>query len=147
MIRGTLQVKLENTVEFNKRMIVGTAGQEREASFQTLLLELLASNQRKMQTIKELASVMCELIFFKNRGLSEESTRDSLMHMNLQTLPSGTTVFEVGDEGNLFYYILEGKVEVRIPDSQHKEEYTHICQQIFLFEEKSKEETARLELL
>lgn len=40
--------------------------------------------------------------------------------MEIKTQKNGETVFEIGSEGDLFYFILEGAVEIRIPDFDKK---------------------------
>lgn len=40
--------------------------------------------------------------------------------MKIQRMPSNSEVFEIGSLGDLFYFIIEGVVEVRIPDFENK---------------------------
>ena len=50
--------------------------------------------------------------------------------MELLELEQGSTVFRYGTEGDLFYLILKGAVEVMIPDPNQKSGFQSIVSQI-----------------
>jgi len=39
-----------------------------------------------------------------------------LLHMDIFSAEADSTIFEIGSQGDLFYFIIEGIVEIRIPD-------------------------------
>jgi CRP-like cAMP-binding protein len=43
--------------------------------------------------------------------------------MSLRRFQAQEVVFEIGSEGDLFYFILDGAVEIRIPDQERKNDY------------------------
>ena len=54
--------------------------------------------------------------FFIERGMRDGQVFDMLQAMELQVGEPGHIVFEYGSTGDLFYMILDGEVEVLIPD-------------------------------
>ena len=50
--------------------------------------------------------------------------------MKIQQMPAQSEVFEIGSLGDLFYFIIEGVVEIRIPDFENKQQYSLICNTI-----------------
>ena len=50
--------------------------------------------------------------FFKERGLEGTTLFDVISCMEFMTIKKDNFVFEFGDQGDLFYLLLEGKVEV-----------------------------------
>ena len=50
--------------------------------------------------------------FFKERGLEGATLFDVISCMEFMTIKKDNFVFEFGDQGDLFYLLLEGKVEV-----------------------------------
>jgi CRP-like cAMP-binding protein len=48
---------------------------------------------------------------------------DVLYHMDIVKYAADDIVFEIGSEGDLFYFIIEGSVEILIPDSENIEEF------------------------
>ena len=51
--------------------------------------------------------------------------------MNLKRFQAQEVVFEIGSEGDLFYFILDGAVEIRIPDQERKNDYQICLNSIF----------------
>lgn len=54
--------------------------------------------------------------FFKSRDMKGALLNDILLHMDLLEMESREEVITIGEQGDLFYFILDGSVEVRIPD-------------------------------
>ena len=50
--------------------------------------------------------------FFKERGLEGATLFDVISCMEFMTIKKDNLLFEFGDQGDLFYLLLEGKVEV-----------------------------------
>ena len=50
--------------------------------------------------------------FFKERGLEGTTLFDVISCMEFMTIKKDNLLFEFGDQGDLFYLLLEGKVEV-----------------------------------
>lgn len=58
-----------------------------------------------------------QIEFFKERGIEGAALFDVVSCMEFMTINKDNFVFEFGDQGDLFYLLLEGKVEVQIPDN------------------------------
>jgi hypothetical protein len=50
--------------------------------------------------------------FFKEKNLSEEETGDISRYLLLEKLDAFEKVIEIQEEGDKFYYILQGEVSV-----------------------------------
>lgn len=48
---------------------------------------------------------------------------DVLFHMDIVKYATDDIVFEIGSEGELFYFIIEGSVEILLPDPENIEEF------------------------
>ena len=51
----------------------------------------------------------------RNEGLEKKTLESMLCMMRFQAFEAGEKVFDCGDEGNLFYVIMEGEVLVKVP--------------------------------
>jgi CRP-like cAMP-binding protein len=58
--------------------------------------------------------------FFQQRNMQTQVIEELLNVMKLKRMPEKAEVFEIGSLGDLFYFIIEGVVEVRIPDFENK---------------------------
>ena len=56
--------------------------------------------------------------FFRDRGMNDNALLEVVNCMNLRTIPAETFVFEYGSLGEEFFLILEGSVEIQIPDKE-----------------------------
>lgn len=57
-----------------------------------------------------------EIHFFKDRGITGTMLNDIVGLMSYKKMLKGEYVFEFGDVGDKFYLILDGSVEIQIPD-------------------------------
>ena len=51
---------------------------------------------------------------------------DALLNMDILKMEAGKEVMTIGSQGDLFYFILEGTVEVRLPDQTNKHTYEDV---------------------
>jgi CRP-like cAMP-binding protein len=56
--------------------------------------------------------------FFKERGIQGQTLLDLVACMSFKTVKKDVYVVEYGDVGDEFYLILDGAVEVQIPDKR-----------------------------
>ena len=68
--------------------------------------------------------------FFRQNKLKDLALVDTVTRMELLELRQGERVFEYGTEGDLFYLVLKGAVEVRIPDPNQKAGFQSTVSQI-----------------
>lgn len=50
--------------------------------------------------------------------------------MKIVEMPALQDVFEIGSLGDLFYFVIEGVVEIRIPDYENQQQYSLTCNTI-----------------
>lgn len=62
------------------------------------------------------------LPFFKDRNLNEGAIVDTLSMMTYKEVPQNEFVFEYGSYGDEFYVILEGQVEILVPDKANNKQ-------------------------
>jgi hypothetical protein len=55
--------------------------------------------------------------------------------MGLVTIDANKLVFEIDSFGDNFYFIIDGEVEVRIPDFENIREYKKVCNKISYLED------------
>ena len=51
----------------------------------------------------------------RNEGLEKRSLESLFRFMRFKSFKAGEKVFDCGDEGNLFYVIMEGEVLIKVP--------------------------------
>ena len=51
----------------------------------------------------------------RDEGLEKKTLENLLRMMRLKAFEAGEKVFDCGDEGNLFYVIMEGEVLIKVP--------------------------------
>ena len=91
-----------------------------------LMTEILSlpKERRKPKDLAFLASFCCQKIdFFKQLTLNEKTMLQVVNCMTNQHMAAGETVMEFGDIGINFYLILQGEVEIMIPDPDHKKTF------------------------
>ena len=72
--------------------------------------------ERKPDELAQMAKIVKEMPYFKERGMDDHSLLEVFKVMKLMTVPQGKNVVEFGDIGDNFYFILHGKVDIYIPD-------------------------------
>ncbi|KAK3288293.1 hypothetical protein CYMTET_4227, partial [Cymbomonas tetramitiformis] len=78
-------------------------------------MQRLLSKPRKTRTPDDLKILSAEMLRFKKLAGAEESLRQEICRMlEYVLLPAGQPVFLQGDEGDLYYVILSGRVSVSI---------------------------------
>lgn len=90
---------------------------------------------RSELTVNSLAKHMEDHTFFKQRGLQSQVLVDVLSRMELVKMAPADVVFEIDSVGDKFYFILQGNVEVQIPDPQRRKQYNSVSQSIFTQQE------------
>lgn len=63
-----------------------------------------------------LSAILQDHLFFKERQLKPNFINEMLFHMEIEMFSEQETVLEVGEKGDFWYFIIEGIVEIRIPD-------------------------------
>lgn len=84
----------------------------------TISILLTDPKERNDATLKRLQSLTKEIAFFKSltQDHSEEVHLECCKYMRYELAPESTYLFSIGEEADKFYVIVEGSVEVRIPD-------------------------------
>ena len=62
-------------------------------------------------------------------------------------MQAGQYVFEVGSTGDKFYFIIDGAIEVQLPDSQNIHEYNNVTYEIQNLEENIKTDEKKIKAL
>ena len=75
--------------------------------------------QRKHNHLKETASLVNKLPFFKERNMNNNAIADMMSLMTLRQVPKDEFVIQYGDDGEEFYVILSGDCEILIPDKKN----------------------------
>ena len=58
--------------------------------------------------------------------MNEDTLLEVVNCLSFQEMKKGETVMEFGDVGNKFYLILQGEVEIHIPDPNRKQDFREI---------------------
>lgn len=69
---------------------------------------------------------MRRIPFFKEREMNDAGMLEVVNCMSLKSIPEGNFVFEYGELGEEFFLILEGKVEIQIPDKENLGRYDQV---------------------
>ena len=73
-------------------------------------------NLRTKENLDHLAEMVKEMPFFKERGLTGPSLIEVVNLFSVENINSGKTIMEYGNVGEHFYFILKGRVQLKIPD-------------------------------
>jgi hypothetical protein len=119
-IRSSLLTKTDDLQL--KKTTPSTSGEPQ--TVQSALLEILKhpSKYRNDFQLKKIATVLKDARFFKQRQMAPHVIIEMLKKMQIFQHQAGQNVFEYGDEGDLFYFVIRGSVEILIPDETCKEE-------------------------
>ena len=80
------------------------------------IIEKQARN-RSAFLIKELVPLVKPLPFFKERGLKDNSIQETISLMEYKEMKQDQFAIEYGTFGDEFYVVLDGEVEVMVPDT------------------------------
>jgi hypothetical protein len=72
--------------------------------------------------------------FFKQRGIKDGVLLDILTCMEFLECEKEKVVFEIGSQGDLFYLILDGVIEITIPDPNSTQAFNEINKKILLIQ-------------
>lgn len=88
----------------------------------TISILLSEPSDRSEATLKRLEKLTSEIDFFKNLKLehSEAVHMECCKYMRYEMAFENSYVFNYGDQADKFYILVEGSVEVRIPDPDNK---------------------------
>ena len=78
---------------------------------------------RTQRQLHQLVPLISELPFFKERGLDGNLMLDVVSCMEYCEVAENEFVFEYGHVGTNFFLILDGSVEVQIPDKAMRAEF------------------------
>jgi hypothetical protein len=81
---------------------------------------------RTQRQLQQLVPLISELPFFKERGLDKNLMLDIVSCMEYCEVPENDFVFEYGHVGSNFFLILDGSVEVQIPDKANRAEFEQV---------------------
>lgn len=73
--------------------------------------------------VSNLGAILCEHSFFKERKLQGAVLEDILLQMQFAEAEVNETMFHHGQDGDLFYLIIEGSVEIRVPDFKNMQDF------------------------
>jgi len=77
------------------------------------LLQMPVKQRKKRQTARLMKYLQGVKVFSELISKNETETYENISQMiKLQSMPANETIFLEGDEGNLFYIILDGEVEI-----------------------------------
>ena len=71
---------------------------------------------RNKNDLQKLVPTLRNVPFFRDRGMNDASMMEVVNCMHLRTMKAEDFVFEYGSLGEEFFLILEGEVEIQIPD-------------------------------
>jgi hypothetical protein len=89
-----------------------------------------ARGTRNPKLMQLVASHLWEHPFFKSRGMKEPQVMELLQVTSREVMSKDTDVFEYNTEGDLFYIILGGVVEVWVPDPEKTARFSMVESQI-----------------
>lgn len=76
----------------------------------------MPKHKRNISHLNYLVSVLHVHPFFKQRGIKDGVLLDILTCMEFLECEKEKVVFEIGSQGDLFYLILDGVIEITIPE-------------------------------
>jgi hypothetical protein len=71
---------------------------------------------RSQANLEHLAEMVKDMPFFKDRGLTGPSLIEVVNCFTIENVEPNKTIMEYGDIGEHFYFILKGRVQMKIPD-------------------------------
>ena len=77
--------------------------------------------------LNKLVPLVKGLPFFMDRGLKDNSVSDTLALMTYKEAKKDDFIIEFGSYGDEFYVVLEGTVEVLVPDKASSDVYKKVC--------------------
>jgi hypothetical protein len=90
----------------------------------------LDQEERSAEELQVLAGYIKDIDFFKKRNLNEETMLEIVNCMNLLEMEKDEIVMEYGDIGQNFYLILQGEVEITVPDPNRKKAFLQLKKDI-----------------
>ena len=94
----------------------------------------MPKHNRNTSHLNYLVSVLHVHPFFKQRGIKDGVLLDILTCMEFLECEKEKVVFEIGSEGDLFYLILDGVIEITIPDPNSTQAFNEINKKILLIQ-------------
>lgn len=88
------------------------------------------AESRSKNQVSGLVPLIQEVPFFKERGLKGSNLVDVVSCMNYKSVEKDNFVFEIGEKGDLFYFILRGEVEVMIPNKEQIQDFKKVNNEI-----------------
>jgi CRP-like cAMP-binding protein len=80
------------------------------------ILEIMTRSHRSQQDLEKLAVILKQSSFFKQQRIQKSSELlEIAKFLKYQYCPDTSIVFSYGDEGERFYFILQGSCEVLVP--------------------------------
>ena len=76
------------------------------------------------------APLLANLPFFSDRRIKAQGIAEIINLWQFKTVPKHQFVFEYGSLSNEFFFILDGEVEVLLPNKTHSEEYKSVIGEI-----------------
>ena len=90
----------------------------------------LDQEERSAEELQVLAGYIKDIDFLKKRNLNEETMLEIVNCMNLLEMEKDEIVMEYGDIGQNFYLILQGEVEITVPDPNRKKAFLQLKKDI-----------------
>jgi CRP-like cAMP-binding protein len=82
---------------------------------------LKPSEERKEKDFTILAPVLKEINFFKSRNMINQDIIYLCQELQYEFFTKGETIFKYGEHGNKFYIVLNGKVDIMVPDHEKRQ--------------------------
>jgi CRP-like cAMP-binding protein len=81
------------------------------------MVDLFCKNpsNRSQRDLQVVAAELKSLNFFSERGMQEEAVKDICQVMRAKKFNAGSYIFHKDDDGDEFYFVIEGYLEVYVP--------------------------------
>lgn len=76
--------------------------------------------ERKDRDFTLIAPILKEINFFKQRNIISQDITYLCQELSYEYFTQGECVFKYGEHGAKFYIILQGKVEIMVPDLEKR---------------------------
>ena len=113
------QIKASQIKKLFRPSVIKTQGMDARGDEKMILIRTILQKPEEQRTSFELDTVLGPLMagisFFQERNLSTAEMSDICIALQYAQNPANSVVIRYGEQGDMFYIILKGKVAVWVP--------------------------------
>ena len=107
-------------METGKATFKNTHEAPRDKLMDIISVLLKNKEERKDKDFVYIQKIIKDISFFKQRQMNHQDLKYLCQELQYDFYYKGENVFRFGDHGSKFYIILQGKVEIMVPDKDKR---------------------------